>query len=130
MSNIECMLKEAYLQRPDLEGLIVTAGELGEYITWLIQTRGRGVTSASLDLDRLLLRENEAFSKLAARIAENPADTEAQKSLFSAYRTHRETQYMIGSCDLSVGRMLRYMPAHWHNSDHFEIYYCAAGGLQ
>lgn len=43
------------------------------------------------------------------------------------YATQRESRHIVNGNDISVGRMLRYMPAHWHDNEYFEIYYAFSG---
>lgn len=45
----------------------------------------------------------------------------------SDYSTQREVRYITKGNDISVGRMLRYMPAHWHDNEYFELYYAFSG---
>lgn len=39
----------------------------------------------------------------------------------------QEKTFIPQKFDISVGRMIRYMPAHWHTNDYFELYYVFAG---
>ena len=47
--------------------------------------------------------------------------------LSAGYAKQSEERYMLVDHDISVGRMLRYMPSHWHTNSYFEIYYAFSG---
>lgn len=40
---------------------------------------------------------------------------------------HKEENFVSADYDVYVDRMLRYMPAHWHSNDFFEIYFVFSG---
>lgn len=42
----------------------------------------------------------------------------------------QEKTFIPQKFDISVGRMLRYMPAHWHTNDYFELYYVFTGSCE
>lgn len=48
-------------------------------------------------------------------------------TLATGFATQQESRYLLANHDISIGRMFRYMPAHWHTNDYFEIYYCYCG---
>lgn len=126
MSYTERMLKECFGRRPDLQKHILTNEELTEYIAWLINTYSQVADPSAAELRKLTLRDT-AFSALAGKIAADPRDRQARENLSALYQNHREVQYLTAGSDIYIGRMIRYMPAHWHTNDFFEIYYCASG---
>lgn len=97
MTDIETSLKHYALQFPELKEHILTSDELSNYIQWLIRTFGK---------------------------EDDP--TTATNRLTNA-DVHKEDTYLLVNHDISVGRMLRYMPAHWHSNDFFEIYFAFSG---
>lgn len=97
MTDIEKGLKYHALQFPELKEHILTSEELSNYIRWLILNFGK----------------------------ERDKD-EATNQLVNA-DVHKEEKYLLANHDIHVDRMLRYMPAHWHSNDFFEIYFAFSG---
>lgn len=108
MSRVETSLKQCATQFPELKQHILTPNELSSYIQWLIRTYG-----SSADIDTQLLNTASALFPI--------------QSVSFGDEVHREDSYLLTNHDISVGRMLRYMPAHWHTNDFFEIYYTFSG---
>lgn len=97
ITDLEAALKYYFFQFPRLTHSILTSDELSAYIHWLIRTSAR-------EKDK---------NTVTSRIIN--ADV------------HTEAIYLLTDHDISVGRMLRYMPAHWHSNDFFEIYFVFSG---
>ena len=120
LTLIEEKLKERYLSRPDIQGRILTHEELPEYIAWLAQTeltQWKGPLPAGA----------ENFADLARRINQNPRDAKVIKTMSVVYENQREDRFLLAGNDIAIGRMIRYMPAHWHTNEYFEVYYCLSG---
>lgn len=97
MTDKESALKHQLLQFPSMKDYILTSEELSKYIRRLIQTY------------------------------EKEQDKETVAGKLTNADVHREDTYLLANHDISVGRMLRYMPAHWHTNDFFEIYFAFSG---
>lgn len=97
MTDTESSLKHHLLQFPELKDRILTSEELSAYIQDLIQIH----------------EKKQGKESVAAKLIN--ADV------------HREETYLLANHDISVGRMMRYMPAHWHTNDFFEIYFAFSG---
>lgn len=124
MTPLEEKLKLLYEQRPDVRNRILTAGELTAYISWMVQEYGAnspGPESLPVYIG------DERQTELAERVLKNPKDKQALEQLSAGYGMQSERRYILQSHDISLGRMLRYMPGQWHTSDYFEIYYAPYG---
>ena len=125
MTQLEQQLKQCFLSRPDIQNHILTAEELGAYIGWMVETFGGKVR---LDSSELASTQNDtALGKMGRRILENPNDKQALKAITEGYATQQEERYIISDHDISTSQILRYMPAHWHNNEYFEVYYANSG---
>lgn len=67
------------------------------------------------------------MAELAERLFCDPTSSRTLTLLSSGYASQSEERYILPDHDISVGRMLRYMPAHWHTNAYFEIYYAFSG---
>lgn len=125
MTILETMLKEHLLQRPDIRDHILTSEELGAYIAWMAHTYGK---KSDINADSLPVRPSGPhMSAIANRLLSNPMDDTAIAQLSTGYSKQSEEQHFLADHDISVSRMLRYMPAHWHTNHYFEIYYAFSG---
>lgn len=128
MTHTEELLKKLYKQRHDLHDRILSPRELADYIDWMIETQDSEPPIISEPLDPALRSPTNPNSpEIIRRITSNPRDTHALHTLASNYGKQLEEHYLAPNLDISVGRMLRYMPAHWHTNDYFEVYYCFSG---
>ena len=124
MTPLEERLKQILDQRPDMRDHIPSASELSAYISWMAET----FSSKEFTLDTLpVFIGNEAQSRLAERVLQDPGDKQALEQLSRGYQLQSARQYLMSNYDIHVGRMLRYMPGQWHGSDYFEIYYAPCG---
>lgn len=127
MSKTEQRLKHVYLERTDIHNKIISSDELSEYIAWMISANS-GYEHLQ-ESDPMMQEKNRGITDLIQTIASDPDNISAFGSLASIYRFQREETHMNESYDISVGRMMRYMPAHWHTDDYFELYYCCSGDV-
>lgn len=125
MTELETALRTVFALRPDIQDKILTSQELTEYITWMAENFGRQI---DLTIDSLSsFVKTRDISDLANRILADPQDHEALRKLAAGYKQQSEERYITGGHDISVGRMFRYMPAHWHTNTYFEVYYSFSG---
>ncbi len=120
LTVLEQRLKAHYLERPDMWDRLVDSRELSEYITWLAETEPAQTISPETVTPR-------NFTELAEQVNQRPEDPRTARSLSDLYARHREDRFVLAGADLMYGRMFRYMPAHWHTNDYFELYYCRSG---
>lgn len=116
MTPLEQMLKERFMIRFPGGDPLLTQEEMRGYMEWLVETRPRE--------DEIPLSDPVL---LASMRQINKGGTAALDKFYKAQSEHSEARYLAENHDVSVGRMFRYMPAHWHANDFFEIYYCADG---
>ena len=125
MTLLEQMLKECLTQRPDIRDHILTSDELTDYIRWMAASYGR---SSNISISDIPNRpKNSHLSEIADRMLSNPMDDQALSLISSGMSKQSEERYILVDHDISVGRMLRYMPPHWHTNSYFEIYYAFSG---
>lgn len=117
---MELRLKRHYLSHPELKNAILTHRELSQYIAWLAREE-------FASWDGSLTQRNENFTEIAKRLNQNPMDSKTVSALTALYENQREERFLMTGYDISVGRMFRYMPAHWNTNEYFEVYYCLSG---
>lgn len=127
MTKVEKLLKQCYTERPDMEGRILTSEELAAYVGWLVDTVApRPEFSLSTeDLPDFLA--NSSHSALARQLLLSPGDRRTRSAISSSYGQQKEQQYILENHDISVNRMLRYMPPQWHRSGFFKVYVTLSG---
>ncbi len=125
MSAMELMLKEVFSARGFRSDTVFSNSELAEYITWLMRSFGGAVPAAPEDLPG-----HSASSKILGIVEEaasHPEDSGAMNRLAESFAVQDEEKQLLAGFDINVWRMFRYMPAHWHDNDYFELYYCSSG---
>lgn len=120
LTRFELELKAHYKARPDIAGRILTPEELTEYIQWMSRERTLAARNKPLPPRTDLAAQ---ITEMGMRLLANPADKEAQNAIFSNFGQQREEDQFLSNHDISLDRMYRYMPTHWHSNTFFEIYY-------
>lgn len=125
MTQLEIMLKFYLSQKPKKR--ILSSAEYSEYLAWMAKEH-ENHKEKRYTLDSIPVQiANPMYRDLADRIMRNSGDTQAFSLLSTGYEHQSEEQHILANHDISVGRMLRYMPALWHAADHFMIYYAHSG---
>lgn len=60
---------------------------------------------------------------LAESCLKKPDDSKTLALLSKDFAMHSEDCCISANQDISAGRILRYLPAHWHTADCFQVYY-------
>ncbi len=126
MTHLEALLKRCFQQRTEIGKKILQPGELTDYINWMIQTFAcdPAYQLSEADLPHFSAVQMEALGR---RIMADPQDRRAVSTLAGGYASQQEDRYILSDSFIAVGRMLRYMPAHWHKNEYFEVYYAFSG---
>lgn len=123
MTKLETMLKSFYLQRPDLHNKIITSNELSNYISWMASTYNAGF-GERFTLDTIPeFAYSSRHCELAESFLKKPNDSETLALLSKDSAMQSEDCCISANQDISAGRILRYLPAHWHTTDCFQVYY-------
>lgn len=126
ITRLESLLKRCFLQRPELSKKILQPSELSDYISWMIRSFADDPSYAFSE-EELPHFSTGQMAELGKRILANPRDQKAVSTLSTGYERQEEDRYILSDSFISVGRMLRYMPAHWHKNEYFELYYSFSG---
>lgn len=125
MTELETALKYILEQRLDIRGKILSAQELADYITWMAEHFGKQV---HLSMDSIpSFAATSDIADLGRQLIDEPGNQLALSRLAAEYTNQSEERYITGGHDISVFRMFRYMPSHWHTNTYFEIYYSFSG---
>lgn len=125
MTELETALKHILNQRPDIKSKILSAKELSDYIAWMAENFGE---QFSLTIDSIpSFTATADIKELGRKIIAQPGDRQALNQLAAGFTNQQEERYIAGGHDISVFRMFRYMPPHWHTNTYFEIYYSFSG---
>lgn len=127
MTRVEELLKQLMNVHSGSQGGVMSAEELTDYLLQVTgkYTKGDSVPYPTGDLS--------VFPNITrtVRVMNHLESVSAATPLPPDLITHREVitenQEILSNYDISVGRMLRYYPAHWHANDSFEIYYALSG---
>lgn len=125
MSFLEQMLKQCLLQRPDIQNHILSSDELTEYISWMAENYRDSVNITPENLPLHL--DNSQMSAITNQFLEKQSGNNAIHNLSAGLTQHSEERFLITDYDISVSRILRYMPSHWHTNSYFEMFYAFSG---
>lgn len=123
MTRLEQLLKSFCLQRPELRDKIMTAEELSGYISWMASTYNAGFGQRFTLEDLPDFAHTSRHCALARSFLDRPNDPETLALLSRDSAKQREDCCICADQDISAGRILRYLPAHWHTTDCFQVYY-------
>jgi AraC-like DNA-binding protein/mannose-6-phosphate isomerase-like protein (cupin superfamily) len=125
MSRLEQQLKTVWLQRPDVQGRVLSSDEMSAYIAWMARQYG---AQAAVTAEDLPIRTPSAkLAVVAENLLSDPQNCADVPGLSASYGAQSEDLFFSAEQDIAVSRQLRYMPSHWHSSDYFEIYYTVRG---
>lgn len=129
MTDLEQRLKVCIQARPDIRSHILTAQELTEYTAWMLKEYGSGLTQADQEsiLSDVHGEKRGQMMPIGKRLLANSSDSSALKLLSSKWGNQEEGSYIHPDQDISAWQMIRYMPAHWHQNQYFEIYFSLSG---
>lgn len=109
---------------------IPSAEELAGYIEWMIAEFGDNPyynVSRDAVMDQAFNLSGNQYADMSERLLNDPHDAQALRSVSAEHDMHSEAMFISSANDISVGRMLRYLPSHWHSNDYFEVYYSFSG---
>ena len=121
LDRFEFQLKKYYTMRKDIHGKILTPEELAQYIRWMAKTYF--TQTKNLNSNTGLPHPDIKLTEIGIRALADPGDEKAINSIFSNFQQQNEEINIIANQDISIERMFRYMPSHWHSNSYFEIYY-------
>ncbi len=126
MMPLERRQKEIMAFHPELADKIMTSEEFASFIRWAIQEYG--VMGGDFSDTSILLDPNPTgIAALGRRLQSNPKDQKTAMLLAEAFAAQNEDRFILSSHDISVGRLYRYTPGHWHANSFFVVYYTFSG---
>ena len=126
LTYLEKMLKIYFTDREDLHNRILSSEELAEYLAWLA-SRHDGREDARLRKEAVSKMKGKKLSELGTRILDHADDSQAFAALRKEFSSQQEDHYIAEDSDISAGKVIRYMPAHWHSNEFIEISYVFSG---
>lgn len=129
MTELEYGLKRCLAERPDVRSHILTVSELTDYTAWMMDQYGHGLSVQRQEqlFQGIHADRSGPMMILGKDMLRNPDDAGALARLSSQWGNQHEESAVAAGQDISAWKMIRYMPAHWHQNDYFEIYYCISG---
>ena len=129
MTELEERLKICLSARPDIQSHILTGQELAEYTAWMAKEYGPKLSPEVRKsmMDNIHGEKRGQMMPIGQRLLTNPSDTGALRQLSTRWGNQEEGSYIHPDQDISAWQMIRYMPAHWHRNQYFEIYYALSG---
>ena len=130
LTQLEEMLKHCFLMRPIFREHIPNTEELMEYIQWMMEEFGDRPEyrmSHGAVINPAFNLSNNQLSIFSERLLDDPHDTQTLHAISEGFQLYKEDMFFSDENDISAGRMLRYMPSHWHSKDHFEVFYSVSG---
>lgn len=126
MTELERQLKRHLYKIPDIENRNLSSEELSDYIQMLMKEYGalfKGrYSSADIRSFTTALESNLLTKKLL-----EDQNASAFSDWVKGLSFQKESRHVNAGQDVSINRMIRFMPAHWHTSEYFEMYYAFSG---
>lgn len=127
MTHMERSMKQCMAFSPYREKKVLTPQELNAYQRWMVENSDRN-SRISYAETMMTAFPNITRSQVTQNYMHALADSpEKSISLLRHRETIGENEEILTNHDISVGRMLRYFPAHWHTTEYFEIYFALSG---
>ena len=127
MTGIENAIKTRFFDHHVGAKQIFTPIEFASYITSMIREDGGKTTFEGEDDKTLALLQNPTLKPAVENVARGPESEESAMALADSFLSQKEQSQMLEDFDISCWRMLRYIPAHWHSNEYFELYYAYMG---
>lgn len=127
MTKLECMLQSYFALRPELSEKILTPAELSQHISWMANSHNAGSGERFSPENIPAFIRSERHKALSKRFLENANDHQTLAALSKDSQLQREDCCVSANEDISTGRILRYLPACWHTTTCFQVYYAAEG---
>lgn len=136
LTVMENTLKQYTALHPEWLSNIVSAMELSDFLMRLYEYGNKSNNLENFFVQLVKEAKNSKhFQDRMTESKETIIETTLEKSLLKFLgkdsddlrNCQQEKTFIPQKFDISVGRMHRYMPAHWHTNDYFELYYVFAG---
>ena len=138
MTDMEIHLKEYIEKHTEIKGKILTSAELLAFLSQLLQEHNNSLQISDLDIfagnNPMHTKDFQRFSLMLNSFANRKTTFAGDDPFFDSitdlepsYTLQKASNYISNDFDIAVFRMFRYMPAHWHINDYFEVYYVFSG---
>ena len=126
LSALEQQLKKIMESRGNMASRIMTSQELNDYQQWMFEhfSDSPHPSYNAADISRF---PNIAKKESVLRRTDSSSAEQFVLLPFQIHSNVPENDEILENHHISVGRMLRYFPAHWHANNYFEIYYSLSG---
>lgn len=126
MTRMESLLRDCLEERPELREDIPDGRTLQDYLLWMMETYGERYAGVAKAMVPFFTPDN-AMTRFAVQAAENPGGRRNLGSIVRELSVQDEEGYIARGRDISIGRMLRYLPDQWHSNTYFTLYFCFSG---
>lgn len=124
MTAIEQRMK-AYMERhPDQKDRILTSDALSDFMLHIVSEH---LDEPIESLSDFYQGQVPASVRHLISISKNGPDDARQKMLTDLFFHQSEEEYFPEGYDVSVMRVFRYMPVHWHSNEYFTVLFCVSG---
>ena len=127
MTRVEELLKQMMETSAGSRTGVMSAGELTELLLQITDQYKVGDSVPYPTGDLSVFPNITRTVHVINRLENLSAMGQLPRELIVHQELIRENQEILTNYDISVGRMLRYYPSHWHANDSFEIYYALSG---
>ena len=115
MTALESLLKDCMAQRPDVAEGILTSQELGQYVAWMSENYGERYAGVAQSILPYFIPDN-GMTLLAAQALQNVGSRKTMARIYRQLETMDEAGNITTGQDISIRRMLRYLPDQWHSN--------------
>lgn len=112
---------------PDYYDRILSGEELSDFILMLMSRYGESSSRSAILHDTENLVTGDFFREHRTRMVANKLDDRQISEFRQSFAEQTEDTFLNTDYDISVSRLIRYMPAQWHYSAYFVVYFSMDG---
>ena len=123
LTYIENNLKRISLLYPSYYNHILSPNELSEFIFMLREKYSKLADKDMIMKEGKELVSGDFFEENISSLSFNQKEFKDINDYRNSFESQSEKLYFKNSFDISVSRVIRYMPAQWHSSSYFRIFH-------
>lgn len=127
LTYIEKSMKGIMSMMPEYYDHILSGRELSEFVFMLMERFSGSADTAAVRRESDELISGDFFRNSVQDLIANRAGTSERSAFRETFEEQTEQDFMDTDYDISLSRLIRYMPAQWHYSSYFLIYFPGDG---
>lgn len=127
LTYIEKNLKQIMALYPQAYGRILSGEELSDFIFLLMEKHSSSISRNSVLQESEELIAGDFFIENIEDIVSNRMNDQQKEAYRLSFSRQNESSFLKTGYDIAYSRMIRYMPAQWHQDSFFFVYFAKYG---